>query len=229
MNHDPTAVIHTNPVYPGAPAPAPKRNRRLTVLAAVVGAAVVVGGAGAALAWPSSPKTADVSASVSAPPAEIGDELAVEADTTATAADATDVPAPDADAAKPTGSGGSAKPGGSGSGGTGNSGGGKAAAAPSIKSFSTPENIDCHNGNLQHFSAKWSTANAEKVTISIDGSGIYDTYGPNGETSLPFNCSSSHTFLLKAYSSDAKSVSKSVTLKPRNVPSQGPPSSTGED
>lgn len=210
MNYDPTAVIHTNPVPPAASAPAPRRSRRALVVAAVVAAAVVVGGAGAALAWPSSPQADDVAASVTAPPAEDGGELAIAGDDLADEAPAAaDTPA--ADTANPSGSG---KSGGS---GAANPGGGKSAPAPSIKSFSTPENIDCHNGNLQYFSAKWSTSNAVKVTISIDGSGIYDTYGPSGEASLPFNCSSPHTFVLKAYGSDGKSVSKSVTLKPRNV------------
>jgi hypothetical protein len=103
----------------------------------------------------------------------------------------------------------------------GTSGGGSGVSsnttAPTIQSFTTPENIDCHNGNLQTFTASWATQGATKVTISIDGPGIYDTYGPNGSTSLPFNCSSSHTFLLTAYSADGKTATKSVTLQPRNV------------
>jgi hypothetical protein len=112
---------------------------------------------------------------------------------------------------------------GGGSTGGGNSGGG-AKVTPVINSFTTPENIDCHNGNLQNFTVSWSTTNATKVTISIDGPGIYDTYGPSGETSLPFNCSSSHTFLLTATSSDGTTATKQVTLQPRNVQPQG-----GED
>ena len=93
--------------------------------------------------------------------------------------------------------------------------------APVINSFATPESIDCHNGMLQNFTASWSTTNASKVTISIDGPGIYDTYGPSGEVTLPFNCSSSHTFLLTAYNADGAKVTKSVTLQPRNVQGQG--------
>jgi len=95
------------------------------------------------------------------------------------------------------------------------------APAPVIYSFSTPENIDCHNGNFQNFSASWTTQNAVKSTISIDGPGIYKSYGPNDSDSLPFNCSSSHTFLLTAYGADGHSVSKMITLQPRNVQTQG--------
>ncbi len=86
-----------------------------------------------------------------------------------------------------------------------------------ISSFTTPDNIDCHNGNLQNFTASWTTQNATKVTISIDGPGVYATYGPNDSTSLPFNCSSSHTFLLTAYSAGGQTATKSITLQPRNV------------
>jgi hypothetical protein len=92
------------------------------------------------------------------------------------------------------------------------------APAPVISSFNTPENIDCHNGNLQNFSASWTTTNAVKTTISIDGAGTYATYGANeAEVTLPFNCSSGHTFLLKAYGQDGQTVSRSITLQPRNV------------
>jgi hypothetical protein len=102
-----------------------------------------------------------------------------------------------------------------------------AAPAPVITSFTTPENIDCHNGNFQNFSASWTTTNAVKTTISIDGPGIYKTYGPNDSDSLPFNCSTPHTFLLTAYGQDGHTVTKSITLQPRNV--QTPPQPGDED
>lgn len=91
------------------------------------------------------------------------------------------------------------------------------APAPTITAFTTPEDIDCHNGPVQTFTASWSTAGATKVTISIDGPGIYDTYGPSGETTLTFNCSSPHTFLLTAYGADGQTATRSITLQPRNV------------
>ena len=92
-----------------------------------------------------------------------------------------------------------------------------AAPAPVITSFATPENIDCHNGDFQTFSASWTTTNATKTTISIDGPGVYKTYAANDSDSLPFNCSSPHTFLLTAYGHDGSSVTQSITLQPRNV------------
>jgi hypothetical protein len=116
--------------------------------------------------------------------------------------------------------------GGSGGGGQssgGQSGGGATGPTPTINSFTTPENIDCHNGNNQTFSASWSTANAVRVSISGGGSNL----PPSGDTSLPFNCSSAHTFTLTAYGSGGKTATKSITLQPRNV--QPPEDNTTDD
>ncbi len=92
--------------------------------------------------------------------------------------------------------------------------------APVIDSFQTPDDIDCHNGNLQDFSVSWTTTDAHKVTISIDGPGIYAEYPVDGDTSLPFNCSTSHTFLLTAYGSNGQKATRTITLEPRNAESE---------
>lgn len=97
-----------------------------------------------------------------------------------------------------------------------------AGPAPTIDSFETPEDIDCHNGNFQEFTASWTTTGAERVTIAIDGPGIYAEYAADGETSLPFNCSSSHTFTLVAEGSDGQTASRQITLQPRNVQTDEP-------
>jgi hypothetical protein len=83
-------------------------------------------------------------------------------------------------------------------------------------SFTTPDDIDCHNGNQQNFSASWQTTNAVRVSISGGGS----NYPPSGDTSLPFDCSSAHTFTLTAYGSGNQTATRSITLQPRNVQSQ---------
>ena len=106
---------------------------------------------------------------------------------------------------------------GGGTNGSGTNGGGTVAPKPVITAFNAPENIDCHNGNFQQFSASWTTKNATKVTISIDGPGIYDEYPANGDTSLPFNCSTSHTFLLTAYGTNGAKATRTITLEPRNA------------
>lgn len=116
-------------------------------------------------------------------------------------------------------SGGSGSGGGSSSGGGQSSGGGGGTSGPTptINSFTTPDSIDCHNGNFQNFTASWSTTNAVKVAISSGGSDL----PPSGETSLPFDCSSAHTFTLTAYGSGGATATRSVTLQPRNVQQQG--------
>lgn len=110
----------------------------------------------------------------------------------------------------------------SGGGGTGTgTGTGVGTPSPTIATFDTPESIDCHNGNFQTFTAIWTTQGATKTTISIDGPGVYDTYGPNDSASLPFNCSTPHTFLLTAYDADGHTANKEITLQPRNVQQEG--------
>ncbi|MCX7620390.1 MAG: hypothetical protein N2037_06040 [Acidimicrobiales bacterium] len=127
---------------------------------------------------------------------------------------------------QPRGQGGGGQASGPSGGGAGSQTPKPSSSSPVIVSFKTPDSIDCHNGNFQTFTASWTTTNAVKVTISIDGPGIYDTYPANGDTSLPFNCSSSHTFLLTAYDKDDKTATKSITLHPRNVQPEG---STAEE
>ncbi len=102
--------------------------------------------------------------------------------------------------------------GGSGSGQSG----GPTGPAPTIVSFTTPGDIDCHNGNQQSFTASWTTTNATRVSISGGASNL----PPNGETSLPFDCSSAHTFTLTAYSDGGQTATRSVTLQPRNAQQQ---------
>ena len=92
--------------------------------------------------------------------------------------------------------------------------------APVVTSFNTNGSVDCHNGNQQTFSYDWTTTNATSVTVAMDGATI-QTVGPNGNGSLPFNCSSAHTYTLTAHGQNGQTASKSVTLQPRNV--QKPP------
>jgi hypothetical protein len=182
-----------------------RRGRKGLLGAAVL--ALVLSGAGAACGT-SSDDASDSST---------GDAISA----TTVAASDTSAPASAGSSSGGSSSGGSSSNGGS-SGGSG--GGGSSTPAPVINSFATPESIDCHNGMFQEFTASWSTTNATRVTISIDGPGIYAEYGPSGETSLPFNCNSSHTFLLTAYNQDGTKATKQITLQPRNV--QGPSEET---
>lgn len=134
---------------------------------------------------------------------------------------ATDTTVTSTTAVAQQGGGGSSGGGSSSGGGGGQSGGGTSGPTPTITSFTTPDSIDCHNGNFQNFTASWSTTDAVSVAISSGASNL----PPSGETSLPFDCSSAHTFTLTAYGSGGATATRSVTLQPRNVQ----PQSSGEE
>jgi len=85
---------------------------------------------------------------------------------------------------------------------------------PSITSFDTPA-VHCVGPffPLQYIDINWTTQFATKVTLSIDGPGVYKTYlGASGSDSVPFGCPGSHTYLLTAYNASGMSVSQSVTI-----------------
>jgi hypothetical protein len=188
--------MHDHPVPPTTPAPSTDRGRQRRL--AVLAATLLALGALALTACGSDDKDDTAATTTSAASGE---------STTTTAAG---------------GSGGGSNSGG----GSGGGGGGGGGTAPVIDTFETPDDIDCHNGNLQQFTVSWTTTNATRVTISIDGAGVYQEYGADGDASLPFNCSSSHTFLLTAYSSGGQTATRQVTLEPRNVQGSSTTSTT---
>jgi hypothetical protein len=49
-----------------------------------------------------------------------------------------------------------------------------------------PSDVTCTSSTTINVS--WSYANATSLTISIDGPGAYNTYGPTGSDALPFAC-----------------------------------------
>lgn len=222
-----------------APAgPADDRRHRSLLLALLGAVAVLVllsAGLLAALVSRGSAPEGRAIAATGTTPSSVAPALDAPADVPA-AGEVPVVSLPDVAPVTPAGGGSAGTPGGSPSSGGGTGSGSPtpkpqsqpttppkpASPSPVITSFSTPPNIDCHNGNQQSFTASWSTQHATKVTISIDGPGVYKTYGPTGSDSLPFNCSSSHTFLLTAYGQDGKTVTKSITLQPRNVQQPAP-------
>jgi hypothetical protein len=64
----------------------------------------------------------------------------------------------------------------------------------------------------------WTTTNATSVTISINGVGIYNTYGPNQSTDVPFSCDgATHTYTLAAKSPGKPDATKTFSFvgKPR--------------
>jgi hypothetical protein len=86
---------------------------------------------------------------------------------------------------------------------------------PSITSFTTPASGGCIApfNFPQMINVSWNTKFATKVTLSIDGPGIYRSYdGPSGSDTLPFACPGSHTYLLTAYNASGDHVSQQVII-----------------
>jgi hypothetical protein len=218
----PSAVYQ--PAHPLAPVPASPKHRGLfaVLLGAAILAVLALVAGGYVVTHANAPKLAATEVGGEAPPTTAAGDPTT---TTSTVADSTTTQSTAAGAtagapagAKATGGQPGAQP-----------AGGAAPAAPKgpapvITSFTTPDTIDCHNGNFQMFTAKWTTTNATKTTISIDGPGVFQAFGPNDTASLPFSCTSAHTFLLTAFGQNGQTTTKSITLQPRNVQPPSPPS-----
>jgi hypothetical protein len=192
-----------------------RRNRRLVRLAGAATLALVLAGGAAACGGTSDDRAVPASLQGGA----ITTAVPVGTEPVATVAPEgrpAQAPAP----ASGGGSGQGSSAGGSGQGGAPQPQGQPSSPAPTLV-LEHPESIDCHNGMFQQFTLGWSTTGAVRVTVSIDGPGVYQEYAPNASDTLPFNCSSPHTFLVRAYAEDGQVTEKSVTLYPRNVDAQG--------
>jgi hypothetical protein len=96
-------------------------------------------------------------------------------------------------------------------GNSGNSGGnnGNTVRGPQIEYFKIKQWPSCPSGTGadrregQDTIVEWKVTGTDKVTISVDGPGIYGTYGASGEQSFTFGCGdwepgekAKHTYLL---------------------------------
>jgi hypothetical protein len=95
--------------------------------------------------------------------------------------------------------------------GTGNGGQSPAAKGPVISYFRIKQKPQCPQGtNVDPIPGvdlivEWSVSGADKVTLAVDGPGIYNTYGPKGSETFSFGCGDgkpgelvSHTYTLVA-------------------------------
>ena len=59
----------------------------------------------------------------------------------------------------------------------------------------------------------WATQNATGVDLSVDGPGIYGSYGPSGSTTLNVPCNgATHTYLLTAKGSNGQTATKTISV-----------------
>ena len=89
---------------------------------------------------------------------------------------------------------------------------------PQIVTWDVPTLEDCTNSTKGMIHVKWSVKNATGVTISIDGPGIYDSYGKSGEIDLPYGCDHvvlKHTYTLRTTGGTGPAAVSTKTVKTR--------------
>lgn len=88
---------------------------------------------------------------------------------------------------------------------------------PAFTSISAPASADCPTPDSDAaISFSWTATNATKVTLSIDGPGVYRTYaGASGSETVTFPCSASHTYLFTAHGSNGTVTPRSFTIAPK--------------
>ena len=59
----------------------------------------------------------------------------------------------------------------------------------------------------------WTTQNATGVDLAVDGPGVYNSYGPNGQTQVNVPCDgNTHTYTLTAKSDTGTSAPKTISV-----------------
>jgi hypothetical protein len=101
----------------------------------------------------------------------------------------------------------------------------EASTGPVIEHFRVSSKPSCPSGTDQvqyegqPVTLTWKVSGAEKTTISVDGPGIYDTYGAADSVTLNFPCGGdpgsyqTHTYLLTAICPDGITTTKKLTVK----------------
>jgi hypothetical protein len=87
---------------------------------------------------------------------------------------------------------------------------------PRILGLTAPARADCTNGGSTSIELDWRVADADRVTVSVDGS-EYQSYHPDDDpVSVPFPCDGrAHTYQVAAFSNDDRqSRPWEVTVRP---------------
>ncbi len=110
------------------------------------------------------------------------------------------------------------------SGGSGTSSGGTTATTtsnvPIITSYtSSTTSIACPASDVSTtvptptVTLSWATQNATGVDLSVDGPGVYSSYGPSGSTTLNVPCDgNTHTYKLTAKGSNGQTATKTISV-----------------
>ncbi len=87
---------------------------------------------------------------------------------------------------------------------------------PLITNVTAPSQVDCSDPMNQtpYLTIAWQTKNTDKVVLSIDGPGPYQTYaGGNGSASVPFACEGPHTYMITASGPNGPAAVTTLTVK----------------
>jgi hypothetical protein len=134
-------------------------------------------------------------------------------------------------------------------GGGSNTGGGTQDYGPWIVSFKISKQPSCPAGTNvapiegQPVEVSWKVTGTDKVTISVDGPGIYGTFPAEGTKAFQFGCEGSpgsiqeHTYLLKTVGGGevkqktltAKATVNEVAIVATQAPANAPQSNTPAD
>jgi hypothetical protein len=95
-----------------------------------------------------------------------------------------------------------------------------ASSAPVITSYtSSTTSIACPASGVSTtvppptVTLSWTTQNATGVDLSVDGPGIYGSYGPSGSTTLNVGCTgATHTYQLTAKGSNGQTATKTISV-----------------
>jgi hypothetical protein len=89
-------------------------------------------------------------------------------------------------------------------------------ASPTFTTLAVPSTVECPTPSADADATfSWTAPGATKVTLSIDGPGIYRTYdGATGTETVSFPCGSSHTYLFTAFGSGGSVTTASFTVSP---------------
>jgi cytoskeletal protein RodZ len=87
-----------------------------------------------------------------------------------------------------------------------------------------PNFIACYQGTSKTVTISWTSNNANQTTLSVDGPGLYGTYGPSASVQLGVGCDdTTHHYTVTAKGPGGQS-SKNSSLNVHVIP--GPPAPT---
>lgn len=91
---------------------------------------------------------------------------------------------------------------------------GAGGGAPSIEEFEIAGDVKCTSGQETTVKAKWTTKNATKTRLEVDGKFLKEDGPPTGDHEVPLACDDkSHRVVLEALDAEGKNASAAHSVK----------------